>query len=248
MSTPTHGSSTRVDEIVDGVFKISTPVPPSVVPGGFTFNQYLIRDAEPLLFHTGPRKLFPAVREAIGRVIRLETLRYISFSHVEADECGSLNELLAVAPNAVPLCGRIAALVSINDLADRPPKVLADQESLALGRHTIKWIDAPHLPHGWECGFLAVTTTQTLFCGDLFTQFGERHPAITESDILEPSEAGRRGMDYYAHAPNSGQLLERLASTAPTTLACMHGAAWRGDGAALLRSLATRLASAPARH
>jgi flavorubredoxin len=242
-----NGSSTRVDEIVDGVFKISTPVPPSVVPGGFTFNQYLIRDAEPLLFHTGPRKLFPAVREAIERVIPIAKLRYIAFSHVEADECGSLNQLLAVAPDAVPLCGQVAALVSINDLADRAPKALANGESVELGRHAVTWIDAPHLPHGWECGFLADATTKTLFCGDLFTQFGERHPAITEGDILEPSEAARVGMDYYAHAPNSGELLERLAGTAPTTLACMHGAAWRGDGAALLRSLATRLA-APTRH
>jgi flavorubredoxin len=244
MSAPNHTSSTRVDEIADGIFRISTPVPASVVPGGFTFNQYLIRDAEPLLFHTGPRMLFGVVREAIERVIPVSTLRYISFSHVEADECGSLNQFLAVAPLAVPLCGQIAALVSIGDLADRPPRALADQERLTLGQHTVQWIDAPHLPHGWECGFLTETTTRTLLCGDLFTQFGERHPAITEEDILEPSEAARLGMDYYAHSPDTGRLLERLAVTAPTTLACMHGSAWRGDGASLLRRLGSRLASA----
>ncbi len=244
MSAPTHATSTRVDEIADGIFRISTPVPPSVVPGGFTFNQYLIRDVEPLLFHTGPRMLFPAVCEAIERVVPVATLRYISFSHVEADECGSLNQFLAAAPQAAPLCGQVAAMVSITDLADRPPRALADQECLTLGRHTVQWIDAPHLPHGWECGYLAEITTRTLLCGDLFTQFGEAHPAITERDILEPSEAARTAMDYYAHSPDTGRLLGRLADTGPSTLACMHGPAWHGDGKALLRSLASRLASA----
>jgi len=243
MSTQSHASSTRVDEIADGIFRISTPVPPSVVPGGFTFNQFLIRDRDPLLFHTGPRMLFAAVCEGIGRVLPVATLRYISFSHVEADECGSLNQFLAAAPHAVPLCGQVAAMVSIADLADRPPHALADLECLTLGEHTVQWIDAPHVPHGWECGFLAETTTRTLFCGDLFTQFGEAHPAITDDDILEPSEAGRAAMDYYAHSPDTSRLLERLAATAPTTLACMHGASWRGDGAALLRQLGSRLAS-----
>ena len=245
MSAQSQASATRVDEIADGIYRISTPVPASVVPGGFTFNQYLIRDAEPLLFHTGPRMLFGAVREAIDRIIRVSTLRYISFSHVESDECGSLNQFLAVAPRAVPLCGQIAALVSINDLADRPPRALADREQLSLGQHTVEWIDAPHLPHGWECGFRREVATRTLLCGDLFTQFGEHHPAITEQDILEPSEAARAGMDYYAHSPDTGRLLERLADTAPTTLALMHGPAWRGDGASLLRSLASRLAPVP---
>jgi len=244
MNSQAHASSTRVDEIADGIFRISTPVPASVVPGGFTFNQYLIRDTEPLLFHTGPRMLFTAVSEAIGRVIPVAALRYISFSHVEADECGSLNQFLAAAPRAVPLCSQVAAMVSIGDLADRPPRALADQERLTLGRHTVQWIDAPHLPHGWDSGLLADTTTHTLLCGDLFTEFGEHHAAITESDILEPSEATRIAMDYYAHSPATGELLERLANTKPTTLARMHGSAWRGDGAALLRSLALRLAPA----
>ena len=240
--------STRVDEITDDIFRISTPVPPSVVPGGFTFNQYLIRDDEPLLFHTGPRMLFDAVRAGIERVLPVSSLRYISFSHVEADECGTLNQFLALAPQAVPLCGQVAAIVSIGDLADRPPRALADQERLTLGRRTVQWFDAPHVPHGWECGFLAETTTRTLMCGDLFTQFGESHPPITESDILEASEAGRAMMDYYSHSPDTDRLLERLAATAPETLACMHGSAWRGDGASMLRSLAQRLASAPLRH
>ncbi|MCE7877832.1 MAG: MBL fold metallo-hydrolase, partial [Betaproteobacteria bacterium PRO3] len=152
-----------------------------------------------------------------------------------------LNPFLAVAPHAVPLCGRIAALVSIGDLADRPPRPLADGEALSLGAREVRWHDAPHVPHGWECGFLSETTTHTLFCGDLFTQFGDRHDAITEGDILEASEAGRSRMDYYAHSPNTGRVLAALADTAPTTLACMHGSAWRGDGASMLRALSARL-------
>jgi flavorubredoxin len=236
-------TTTSVDEIADGIYRISTPVPPTVVPGGFTFNQYLIRDEAPLLFHTGPRMLFDAVRDGIARVLPVDTLRYVSFSHVEADECGTLNPFLALAPHARPLCGRIAALVSIADLADRPPVALADGERVSLGRREVQWHDAPHVPHGWECGFLSETTTRTFFCGDLFTQFGERHPALTESDILEPSEAGRRGMDYYSHAPDTAARLLRFAETAPRTLAAMHGAAYRGDGGAMLRALAARLAA-----
>jgi AcrR family transcriptional regulator len=216
--------------------------PPSVVPGGFTFNQYLIRDEAPLLFHTGPRMIFDAVRGGIERVLPVKTLRYVSFSHVEADECGTLNQFLALAPRAVPLCGQVAAMVSIGDLADRAPHALADGETLSLGRHVVKWHDAPHVPHGWECGFLSETTTRTFFCGDLFTQFGERHPALTGADILGPSEEGRLAMDYYAHAPDTGARLERFAAMAPTTLALMHGPAFRGDGAAMLRGLAARLA------
>ena len=233
-------ATTSVDEIADGIFRISTPVPPSVVPGGFTFNQYLIRDESPLLFHTGPRMLFDAVRGGIARVLPVKTLRYISFAHVEADECGTLNPFLALAPRAQPLVGQVAAMVSIADLADRAPRALADGESLSLGRHVVQWHDAPHVPHGWENGFLSETTTRTLFCGDLFTQFGERHPALTGSDILGPSEEGRRAMDYYAHAPDTRARLERFAAMAPETLAVMHGAAFRGDGAAMLRGLAAR--------
>ena len=245
MNPSGHASSTRVDEIADGIFRISTPVPASVVPGGFTFNQYLIRDDEPLLFHTGPRRLFGAVSEAIGRVIPLATLRHVSFSHVEADECGSLNQFFAAVLQAVPLCGQVAAMGSLGDLADRPPRALADGERLAIGRHTVQWHDAPHLPHGWECGFLFEASTRTLLCGDLFTQGGSGNTPITESDILGPSEASRATMDYYAHAPHTAAVLERLAREQPQVLACMHGSAWRGDGAALLRALAKILGAKP---
>ncbi|AXQ27186.1 MBL fold metallo-hydrolase [Solimonas sp. K1W22B-7] len=229
-------SGTTVHEVADGIYRISTPV---VIPGGgFSFNQYLIDDDEPLLFHTGPRKLFPLVREAVANILPLERLRHIAFSHVEADECGSLNEWLAAAPQSAPLCGTVAAMVSIGDLADRPPRALADGELLSLGKHSVRWFDAPHLPHAWECGFLMDERTGTLFCGDLFTQGGSGNPPLTESDILGPSEAFRHQMDYFSHTKNARPMLERLAAAKPTTLACMHGSAWRGDGAKLLRALA----------
>jgi flavorubredoxin len=229
-------SGTNVHEVADGIYRISTPV---TIPGGaFTFNQYLIVDDEPLLFHTGLRKMFPLVCEAVASILPPQNLRHIAFSHVEADECGSLNEWLAVAPQSAPLCGAVAAMVSINDLADRAPRALADGESMTLGKHTVRWFDAPHLPHAWECGFLIEEQTRTFLCGDLFTQGGADNPPITESDILGPSEAFRRGMDYFSHTKNARQILERMASASPSTLACMHGSAWRGDGAKLLRELA----------
>ncbi len=239
MGVTNQQAGTRIDEIAAGLYRISTPV--TVLPGGFTFNQYLIVDEQPLLFHTGPRAIFPLVREAVASVMPVERLRFVGFSHVEADECGSLNEWLAVAPQAVPLCGAIAKMVSADDIAIRPARGLADGEELNLGTRSVRWLDAPHVPHGWDCGYALDTKTRTLLCGDLFTQGGADHPAITESDILGPSEAMRAGLDYYAHGRDTGAILARLAATSPTTLACMHGAAWTGDGAALLRALATAL-------
>ena len=235
--------STRIDEIASGIYRISTPVPPAAIPGGFTFNQYLIVDDEPLLHHTGLLKMFPAVRAAIASVIPVASLRYVSFSHYEADECGSLNEFLQVAPQAQPLCSRIAKMVSVDDIALRPARALGDGEELSLGSHTVRWIDTPHLPHAWECGHLFETTTQTLFCGDLFTQGGHEHEPLTSADILEPSEAMRGGLDYFSQTRQVRELTEKLAATSPRILACMHGAAWQGDGAALLRQLAGRLAA-----
>jgi flavorubredoxin len=231
-------SGTNIHEIADGIYRINTPVG---LPGAgaFNFNQYLVVDDEPLLFHTGLRKLFPLVSEAIAAVMPLECLRYVGLSHFEADECGALNEFLAVAPRAVPLCGQLAALVSVNDYADREARALADGEELSLGRHRIRWFDTPHMPHGWECGLMMDMSTRTFFCGDLFTQGGKGEVALTESDILGPSEAFRGPMDYFAHAPQTGTILEKLARQNPATLACMHGSAFRGDGAALLRGLAS---------
>jgi flavorubredoxin len=238
MITNDH-SGTNVEEVADGIFRINTPVD---IPGGaFSFNQYLLVDEEPLLFHTGPRRLFPLVREAVDRIIPASQLRWVSFSHVEADECGSLNEWLAIAPSAQPLCGSIAALVSIHDMADRAPRGLADGETVSLGARTVRWFDAPHLPHGWECGYLGEESTRTLFCGDLLTQPGRGEVGMTEGDVLGPSEAFRQHLDYFSHSTNTQPLIEKLAAFEPQTLACMHGSAWRGDGGTLLRQLGSSL-------
>jgi flavorubredoxin len=237
MTVTNTQSGTNVHEVADGIYRINTPVE---IPGAghFSFNQYLVEDDEPLLFHTGPRKLFALVREAVASVMPVERLRHVAFSHVEADECGSLNEWLAAAPSSQPVCGSVAAMVSISDLADREPRALADGEALALGSHSVRWFDTPHLPHAWECGFLMEERTSTLLCGDLFSQGGDGQVPLTESDVLAPSEAFRLEMDYFSHTKNARTMLERMASTSPRTLACMHGSAWRGDGGKLLLALA----------
>ena len=232
-------SGTNLHEIAPGIYRINTPVD---IPGSkFSFNQYLIADDEPLVFHTGLRGMFPLVAEAIAKVLPLDSLRYIAFAHVEADEMGGLNQFLAAASRAVPVCSQVAAMVSVNDLADRPARALADGEVLSLGKHSLRWIDAPHVPHGWENGFMMEVSTRTLLCGDLFTQGGSGEKALTESDVLGPSEAFRAQMDYYAHAPHTAAVLEKLAREQPQLLACMHGSAWKGDGARLLRALAKSL-------
>jgi flavorubredoxin len=233
-------AGTNLHEIAAGIFRINTPVQ---IPGGpgFNFNQYLVVDDEPLLFHTGPRRMFPLVAEAIGKRMPLEKLRYVAFSHFEADECGALNDFLAAAPQAVPVCSQVAAMVSVNDVADRPARALADGEVLDLGKHRLRWLDTPHVPHGWECGFMMELETRTLLCGDLFTQGGPGTTPVTDADILEPSEQFRLQMDYYAHTPATAATLERIAREEPRTLACMHGSAYRGDGAKLLRALSGSL-------
>lgn len=232
---------TTIDEIADGIYRISTPVPRTEMPGGFSFNQYLIVDEQPMLYHTGQRRHFPGVREAIRKVMPIEKLAYIGFSHFEADECGSLNEFLMEALNAVPVCSAVAAMVSVGDTALRAPKGMEDGGTLQLGKRRLRWMATPHVPHGWECSAAFEETTRTLLCGDLFTQPGDITPAVTRDDILDASEAFRLQMDYYAHSPDTRHHLVRLAALKPELLACMHGSAWRGDGAALLMRLADRL-------
>jgi flavorubredoxin len=234
-------SGTRIDEIADGIYRISTPVPPSTIPGGFTFNQFLVADEEPLLFHTGPRGIFSLVREALATVIPPERLRWVAYSHWEPDESGALNEWLAASPQAVAMQGQVGTNVCLRDQAARTPRALADGEVLSLGKKSIAWIDTPHLPHAWDCGFLFESTTKTLLAGDLFTQGGDRVAPLVESDILESSEAFRKTMDYYSHTSGVAERMEKLAILRPETLACMHGSSWRGDGAALLRALAKSL-------
>jgi flavorubredoxin len=243
MTVTNSQSGTNVHEIADRIYRISTPVPPSLIPGGFTFNQILVVDDDPLLFHTGPRKMFPLVREAVAHVLgAADKLRWVGFSHVESDESGAINEWLAIAPRAEAVCSMTAAMVSMNDLADRPPKPLADGQELAIGDKRLRWLDAPHLPHNWECGYMIETTTRTLLCGDLFTHAGNDVPPLTDADVLGPAEGMRKAMpESVALDPGARKILEKLASTQPTTLALMHGSSYRGDGRALLLALADAL-------
>jgi len=248
MSITNSQSGTRIDEVANRIFRISTPVPPNpALPTGFTFNQYLIASDAPLLFHTGQRGLFPLVREAVAAVLPPESLRYVGFSHVEGDECGALREWLELAPEAQPVCSQAAAMLYTSDATERPVRALADGEHLSLGDHEVVWFDTPHVPHGWECGYLGEVTTRTLLCGDLFTQAGNEHAPVTEADVVGPSEAMRRAMDYYAHSPSTRAQLERLAAFDPRVLACMHGSAYTGDGARRLRELADALTGSAAK-
>jgi flavorubredoxin len=233
-------SGTNLHEIADGIYRINTPI--AIPAGSFSFNQYLIADDEPLIFHAGLRQLFPLVAEAVAKVLPVEQLRWIAFSHFESDECGALNDWLKSAPQASALCSAVGAMTSVDDFAVRPARPFRDGETLKLGRHEVRWFDTPHVPHGWDCGLMMENTTGTFLCGDLFTQPGKGETPVTEADILGPSEAFRAPLDYFAHAPSTAHTLERLAREKPTTLACMHGSAYRGDGAALLRALATKLA------
>ncbi len=236
MQTNAH-TGTTIDEVAAGIYRINTPLRIDAIPGGFNISQYLVVDDEPLVFHTGYRKWFRYVSEAISKVIPLESIRHIGFSHFEGDESGAMNEFLAVAPQAVPFASNVGLLISLNDQADREGRGLADGETFSTGQKTWQWIDTPHVPHGWDCGVLFDQSTGTLLCGDLFTQPGAETPPVTESEILTASEAMRKPMDYYAHATKTGAVLERLALLEPTTLACQHGSAYRGDGAGLLREL-----------
>lgn len=235
-------TGTSVDEVALGIFRISTPM--DVIPGGFTFNSYLVTGEEPLLFHTGWRKLFQATSDAVSKVIPLNRLRWVGGSHFEGDEFGATNEFLKAAPRAVPFGSEIGVLTSLDDFADRAPRGFADGEAFSIGGRRMRWIYTPHVPHGWDCGVLFDVTTQTLLCGDLFTQPGSGMAPVTESEVLTASETMRGALDYYAHSTNTSAILERLALLNPTTLACQHGSAYRGDGAALLRELATTLEGA----
>jgi len=232
-------TGTRVDEVARGIYRICTPM--DVIPGGFTFNSYLVADDQPLLFHTGYRKLFPITVEAIETVMPAGKLRWIGGSHFEGDEFGALNELLLAAPEATAFGSEIGALTSLNDFGIRPARGLVDGEEFSIGSRRMKWFYTPHVPHGWDCGILFDLSTGTLLCGDLFTQPGANMPPVTESEVLTASEGMRGMMDYYAHATSTAITFERLAGLQPSMLACQHGSAYRGDGAALLRELSATL-------
>jgi flavorubredoxin len=229
---------TKIAEIADGIYRLSTFVPQIAPPAGFTFNQFLILGDEPLMFHTGLRKMFPLNREALARIIPPEKLLWIAFGHYEADECGAMNEWLAVAPSAQVAHGQTGCLVSLNDMADRAPRVLADGEVIDLGRgKRVRYIDTPHTPHGWDAGVMTEESTGTLLCGDLFTQLGDG-PALTQGDVVGPAIAAEDLFKYSGLNPDMGSIIRGLANLAPRTLALMHGPSFVGDGAAALRALA----------
>jgi flavorubredoxin len=225
-----------VDEIADDIYRIATYVP-EVSPEGFTFNQFLVKADEPLLFHTGLRGMFPLVAEAVATVVPVESLRWITFGHVEADECGSMNMWLTAAPDSQVAHGALGCDISLNDLCDRPPRALDEGEVIDLGGKRVRQISTPHVPHGWEAQVLYEETTGTLLCGDLFTQVGAG-PALTTNDVVEPALAAEAMFHATCLAPHTANTLRQLGDLSPTTLAIMHGASFRGDGKAALYDLA----------
>ena len=235
---------TKTDEIADRVYRFSTAVD-GIGPEPFTFNQFLIDADAPMLFHLGQRGFFPLVSEAVARVTPLTRIRYLSFGHVEADECGSLNHWLAAAPAAEVVHSRLACQVSLNDLCDRPPRALDNGEVIDLGGRKVRWIDTPHVPHGWEAGAVWEETGRTLFCGDLLTHGGDG-PAVVETDIAEAACAMEEMVHAMTMAPSTSSVLRSLADLAPATLAVMHGSSYRGDGAVALRRLSDYCAGAMA--
>jgi flavorubredoxin len=227
---------TDIDEIADGIYRISTLVP-DIGPTGFTFNQFLVDAEEPLLYHTGLHHLFPAVSEAIATVMPVERLRWIMFGHYEADECGAMNEFLAAAPNAQVAHTVVGCLTSINDMADRAPRALGPDEVIDLGGKRVRNLDTPHLPHGWDAHSILEETTNTLFCGDLFTHVGPG-PAITGDDLLEAAAQAEDMFQATCLTPQTASSIRALADLAPERLAIMHGSSFEGDGGAALRALA----------
>jgi flavorubredoxin len=227
---------TKINEIADGVYRLSTYVP-EVTPDGFTFNQYLIDAEEPMMWHLGHRMLFDSVRVAANSVVPVERIRWLSFAHIEADESGSINQWLAAAPNAQVAHGMTGVMVSLSDLADRPPRPLADGEVLDLGGKRIRWIDTPHVPHNWESGLVHEETTGTLLCGDLFTRTGDI-PAVSDADPVGPAAAAEDMFNATALTGATAPTIRRLGELRPERLALMHGSVYTGDTVAALNALA----------
>ena len=224
---------TRTDEVAPGIYRFST----HVAEADLVFNQFLVDAEEPLLFHTGLRHLFPLVSDAVARVMPLERLRWISFGHYEADECGAMNDWLAVAPQAQVAHTMVGVMVSVGDMADRPPRGLADGEVIDLGGRTVRHISTPHVPHGWDAGVMYEETTGTLFAGDLFTATGAG-PASSDADVVGPALAAEDLFRATTLTAATAPTIRRLAGTQPQTLALMHAPAYTGDGSAALLALA----------
>jgi flavorubredoxin len=227
---------TRIDEINDGIYRLSTFVP-DVGPTGFTFNQFVIDADEPLLFHTGMRGLFPLVSDAVSRIMPVDSLRWITFGHVEADESGAMNEWLAVAPRSEVAHGALGCMVSVNDLADRPPRMLDDDEVIDLGGKRVRNLETPHVPHNWEAHVLYEETTNTLLCGDVGSQLGDG-PALTTDDIVGAADEAEDVFQPSSITALTAPTIRRMAALEPTTLAIMHGSSFSGDGGAVLRAIA----------
>jgi flavorubredoxin len=232
---------TTIDEIAPDIFRLSTHIP-DVGPTGMSFNQFLVRDEQPFLFHTGMRGLHPLVAGAVERVVPIEDLRWISFGHVEADECGSMNEFLAAAPGSEVVHGELACMLSLDDMADRPPVAVGDGDVVDLGTHRLRFLATPHVPHNWESGVWFDEVTGTLFSGDLLTQTGAG-PALTEDDLVAPALEAEAMFHATSLGPAVPATVDRLAALAPTTVAVMHGASFRGDGATQLAALAAGYAA-----
>jgi flavorubredoxin len=228
---------TTIAEVADGIYRLSTYLPEIAAPAGFTMNQFLLTGEEPLLFHLGHRELFGLVSEAVARVVPLDRLRWLTFGHIEADECGSMNQWLAAAPRAEVAHGALGCMVSLNDMADRAPRALADGEVLDLGGKRVRHLDTAHVPHNWESRMLYEETTGTLLCGDVFTQIGNGAPVVTD-DLVEQAMVAEDAFLATSLGPQTISTLHRLADLEPRTLAVMHGSSFSGDGGAALRALA----------
>jgi flavorubredoxin len=228
---------TRIDEVADGIYRISTWLPAAVGGRGISINRFLVLGEEPLLFHTGRRADAAAALDAVARVVRLDRLRWLSFGHVEADECGAMNEMLAAAPHLEVAVGALSCALSVDDMADRPPRRLAPGEAIDLGGRRLVTVPTPHAPHNQEAQVLFEETTATLLCGDLFTQLGDG-PAVTGTCLVEAVLDAEDVLDSASPGEAVPRALDRLAELGPRTLAAMHGSSFEGDGGAALRLLA----------
>jgi flavorubredoxin len=230
----------RIDEVAPDLYRICIYVREI----DLQFNHFLVRDDRSLLFHTGMRRMFPEVRDAVAKIIDPANLHWISWSHFEVDECGALNEWLAAAPQATPVCSECGALVNLTDFSDRPPRGLKPGEILETGRHRFRYVPTPHLPHGWDAGVLFEETDRILLCSDLLHQLGGVEPTTTADVVgryrhaITTYQSSPVLMDYVPYTPNTKRRLEELGALQPRTLAAMHGSTFLGDGAAALRASA----------
>lgn len=227
----------KIDEIGDNIFRLSAFVPQVMPPAGFTFNVFLIRAEEPMLFHLGKRKMFSLYADAMAKLMPVEKLRWASFGHFEADECGAMNERLAAAPHSQLMHGMTGVRVSLSDMADREPRMLKDGEVVDIGGKRIRYLDTPHVPHGWDSGIIFEETTKTLFVSDLFAHGGDT-PPMTRSEIVSPAMAGADPIYSTSLGPTTAPTIRKLAELKPEMLAVMHGSSFVGDGASQLHGLA----------